>query len=251
MTMTDFVGLRRNITTEKERLERLEDNLKTKIQGTLTEIQAALQSLEKSEAEFKTLETNLNDRKKDEIDFENQKKGLLADIESLQDQITRIEVSVKDEEEMTSKLNTDISELNSKLATTQDNLRSTDALLANMKEQNKAKGKEKDEVSARMDTRLADAQKELAALENEKLNDTKVSPVVDFLLKEVRIDIPEVEILSVLAYRNQAMGLDELKKAVSKTPPVIILKVIRNLDSKGIIKYDERLDTIEITANMV
>jgi len=47
------------------------------------------------------------------------------------------------------------------------------------------------------------------------------------------------------------MGIDELKKAVSKTPPVIILKVLRNLDSKGIIKYNEGLDTIEIIAPLV
>ncbi|MHA1221155.1 MAG: hypothetical protein ACTSQB_05430, partial [Candidatus Heimdallarchaeota archaeon] len=207
--------------------------------------------LEKAEAEFKTLETNLNDRRKDEIDFENQKKGLLTDIESLQEQINRIGVSTKDEDDKIAILESEISQLTKKLVDTQDELRSTEALLANVKEKTVAKEQERAEVSGRMDNKLAEAQKEITILENERTNDSKVSPILDFLLKEVRIDIPEVEILSVLAYRNQAMGLDELKKAVSKTPPVIILKVIRNLDSKGIVKYDERLDTIEIIANMV
>ncbi|MHA1220708.1 MAG: hypothetical protein ACTSQB_03135, partial [Candidatus Heimdallarchaeota archaeon] len=121
--MTDFVGIRRNLTTEKERLERLEQNLNQKLQGTLTEIKAALEKLEKAEAEFKTLETNLNDRRKDEIDFENQKKGLLTDIESLQEQINRIGVSTKDEDDKIAILESEISQLTKKLVDTQDELR--------------------------------------------------------------------------------------------------------------------------------
>jgi len=102
-----------------------------------------------------------------------------------------------------------------------------------------------------MDNQINQSQQQLTELIKEEEQDIKVSPIIDFLLKEVRIDIPEVDILATLAYRKQAIGLDELKKSVSKTPPVIILKALRNLDSKGVVKFDERLDTIEIIVNLV
>ncbi|HUT79686.1 MAG TPA: hypothetical protein VMZ29_00670 [Candidatus Bathyarchaeia archaeon] len=249
--MTDFVSIKRNLLTEKDRLERLEQIIKQKLLVTNQEIANALANLESSERNINDLETKLNERKNDEINYENQKKDLIGNIDSLQDQINRINLSTKDEEDRNSKLANEITNIQNNLANKINILSSTEAHLVDVKEKNRAKEKEKSEITSRMNNRLSEAHNMLTVLEEEKTKDTRVNPIIDFLLKEVRIDIPEVEILSVLAYRNQAMGLEELKKAVSKTPPVIILKVIRNLDNKGIIKYDERLDTIEIIANMV
>ncbi|MBN1328089.1 MAG: hypothetical protein JXA54_01335 [Candidatus Heimdallarchaeota archaeon] len=249
--MTDFVSIKRNLLTEKDRLERLEQIIKQKVQGTSQEITNALANLENSENNIRVLESKLNDRKNDEIALENQKKGLKGDIDSLQEQTNRINLAISEEENKNSKLTTEINNIQNDLSNKINLLSSTEAQLADVKSKNITKQKEKSDITTRMTHLISEAQNMLTSLEEEKTKDTRVNPIIDFLLKEVRIDIPEVEILSVLAYRNQAMGLEELKKAVSKTPPVIILKVIRNLDSKGIIKYDERLDTIEITANMV
>ena len=137
------------------------------------------------------------------------------------------------------------------MQTTLTELNNTEAKLTETKTNFKNKAQEKEDTRTRMDARIADSQKVIDDLKLQEEKEVKISPILDFLLKEVRIDIPEVEILSTLAYRKQAIGLEELKNAVSKTPPVIILKVLRNLDSKGIIKYNEGLDTIEIIAPLV
>jgi chromosome segregation ATPase len=249
--MTDFVNLRRNIMTEKERLEKLHESNKVKLSAIISELTTALDFLSKSEIQLKELENKLNERKKDEIAYQEEKKGLLNDIESLKEQIERLNVSINDENEKISKLETENSQLDNDLASKQQDLSSTQHQLEEIKRNNQAQTQEKIEINARMENRIAEANKVLQDLEAEKKQDMQVNPIIDFLLKEVRIDIPEVEILSTLAYRNQAMGLEELKQAVSKTPPVVILKVVRSLDSKGIIKYDERLDTIEIIANLI
>jgi chromosome segregation ATPase len=237
--------------SEKERLEKLEENTKTKVFSVLKDLDNALENLSKTEIQFKELESNLNDRKKDEIEYQNEKKNLFSNIESLKEQIDRINVSIKDENEKIARTESEFNQLGNELAAKQNDLTKTHHQLEEVKNNNKSKMKEKEEINARMEHRVNEARKVIQELEVEKTRDMQVNPIIDFLLKEVRIDIPEVEILSTLAYRNQAMGLEELKQAVSKTPPVIILKVIRNLDSKGIIKYDERLDTIEIIANLI
>ncbi|NHJ05342.1 MAG: hypothetical protein EAX90_10995 [Candidatus Heimdallarchaeota archaeon] len=249
--MTDFVSLKRNITTEKERIEKLEQSLKQKLSTSINEINEALSFLEKTERIFQQLDTNLNERKRDEIQFNNEKKELLNNIDSLKENIERINLTIREEEEKIRKLSEEQMNLEKQLNSTKIELSSTEALSTKKKEDIQIKIQEKQDTKTRMEQKILQAQKSLEILQQEEDQDIQVSPILDFLLKEVRIDIPEVEILSVLAYRNQAIGIEELKKAVSKTPPVIILKVIRNLDSKGIIKYDERLDTIEITANLV
>ncbi|MCG3252915.1 MAG: hypothetical protein KAX09_03635 [Candidatus Heimdallarchaeota archaeon] len=249
--MTDFVNIRRNIIAEKERLERLATSSNQKIADTIKELQNAVEFLDKTEATFKEMSQNLADRKRDEINCKDQRKELLSNIESLKENIERVQISIKDEEEKNDSHEKDISQLSADLSNTQNELSSIQHKITNLKENNDLKTQEKTDVTARMENQLAEAQRVLIILSEEKEKEVQLSPILDFLLKEVRIDIPEVEILSVLAYRNQAMGLDELKQAVSKTPPVIILKVIRSLDSKGVIKYDERLDTIELTTNLV
>ena len=249
--MTDFVSLKRNLIAEKERLEHLNTNLKQKFEGIVKEIASAIDYLDKTEEHFKKLEKNLTNRKNDELQLEEEKKGLLQEIESLKEQIERINLSINDEDEKIRKLTEETEQLAKTLDNKKSELSSLEQQIQTIKDSTKTKLQEKEEVKNRMNNRIQDAQKILQQLLEEKEQDTKISPVLDFLLKEVRIDIPEVDILATLAYRNQAMGLEELKKAVSKTPPVIILKAIRNLDSKGIVKYDERLDTIEITANLV
>ncbi len=249
--MTDFVNLRRNIITEKERLEKLVVSSNQKTADVIKELQNAIDFLAKTEAAFEVMAENLAERKKDEINYKDKKKELFSSIESLKENIERVNLSIKDEEDKISVLEKELSQLTSDLNYTQNELSSTQHKITNMKETNTQKSQEKNDVTARMENRLIETQKVLANLATEKEKEVQLSPVLDFLLKEVRIDIPEVEILSVLAYRNQAMGLEELKNAVSKTPPVIILKVIRSLDSKGILKYDERLDTIELTAHLV
>lgn len=249
--MTDFVSIRRNIIAEKERLERLATSSNQKIADTIKELQNAVEFLDKTEATFKEMSQNLADRKRDEINYKDQKKELLSSIESLKVNIERMRISIKDEEEKNDSYEKEISQLSTELSNTQNELSSTQHKITNTKENNALKTQEKTDVTARMENQLAEAQRILTNLSEEKEKEIQLSPILDFLLKEVRIDIPEVEIMSVLAYRNQAMGLDELKQAVSKTPPVIILKVIRSLDSKGVIKYDERLDTIELTVNLI
>lgn len=249
--MTDFVSIRRNIIAEKERLERLATSSNQKIADTIKELQNAVEFLDKTEATFKEMSQNLADRKRDEINYKDQKKEMLSNIESLKENIERMRISIKDEEEKNDSYEKEISQLSTELSNTQNELSSTQHKITNTKENNALKTQEKTDVTARMENQLAEAQRILTNLSEEKEKEIQLSPILDFLLKEVRIDIPEVEIMSVLAYRNQAMGLDELKQAVSKTPPVIILKVIRSLDSKGVIKYDERLDTIELTVNLI
>ncbi|NHJ47628.1 MAG: hypothetical protein FK733_07560 [Asgard group archaeon] len=249
--MTDFVSLKRNIMGEKERLEKSIDSNKTKITSAITELSQALDFLSKTEVHLGNLESNLNDRKKDEIENQNVKKTLHSNIESLKEQIDRLNVSVTDEEERIRILESEVNQLTIDLTNKQKDLTSTQHQLTEVKNNNTAKTQEKSEINARMDNRIQEASVVLQELEVEKTKDMQVNPIIDFLLKEVRIDIPEVEILSTLAYRNQAMGIDELKQVVSKTPPVVVLKVVRSLDSKGIVKYDERLDTIEIIANLV
>lgn len=249
--MTDFVSIRRNIIAEKERLERLATSSNQKIADTIKELQNAVEFLDKTEATFKEMSQNLADRKRDEINYKDQKKELLSNIESLKENIERMRISIKDEEEKNDSYEKEISQLSTELSNTQNELSSTQHKITNTKENNALKTQEKTDVTARMENQLAEAQRILTNLSEEKEKEIQLSPILDFLLKEVRIDIPEVEIMSVLAYRNQAIGLDELKQAVSKTPPVIILKVIRSLDSKGVIKYDERLDTIELTVNLI
>lgn len=249
--MTDFVNIRRNIIAEKERLERLATSSNQKIADTVNELQNAVEFLDKTEATFKEMSQNLADRKRDEINSKDQRKELLSNIDTLKENIERARISIKDEEEKNDSHEKEISQLSIDLSNTQNELSSTQHKITNIKENNALKTQEKTDVTARLENQLTEAQRILTNLSEEKEKEVQLSPILDFLLKEVRIDIPEVEILSVLAYRNQAMGLDELKQAVSKTPPVIILKVIRSLDSKGVIKYDERLDTIELTANLV
>ncbi|MCK5046929.1 MAG: hypothetical protein KAJ76_04475 [Candidatus Heimdallarchaeota archaeon] len=249
--MTDFVNIRRNIIAEKERLERLATSSNQKIADTIKELQNAVEFLDKTEATFKDMSQNLADRKRDEINYKDKKKELLSNIETLKENIERVRISINDEKEKNDSNEKEITQLSTDLNNTQNELSSTQYKITNIKENNALKTQERTDVTARMENQVTEAQRILTTLSEEKEKEVQLSPILDFLLKEVRIDIPEVEILSVLAYRNQAMGLDELKQAVSKTPPVIILKVIRSLDSKGVIKYDERLDTIELTANLV
>ena len=249
--MTDFVSIRRSLDSEKERLEKLKINLTEKLTNTKKEIDSALAFLEKTEQNFSKLENDLNDRKREEIALQNEKKELLNNIESLKENIQRIELSIKDENEKINKLEQELNQLENELNTTNSEITKSEGAITVLKESITKKTSDLSSTRTRMETNIQEAQNTLDDLTKQEQQDVQVSPVLDFLLKEVRIDIPEVEILSILAYRNQAMGMDELKQAVSKTPPVIILKAIRNLDSKGIIKYDERLDTIEITANLV
>ncbi|MHA1187823.1 MAG: hypothetical protein ACTSSK_13290, partial [Candidatus Heimdallarchaeota archaeon] len=211
--MTDFVNIRRNIIAEKERLERLATSSNQKIAETIKELQNAVEFLDKTETTFKEMSQNLADRKRDEINYKDQRKELLSNIESLKENIERVRISIKDEEEKSDSLDKESSQLSSDLSNTQSELSSTQHKIANIKENNALKTQEKTDVTARMENQIAEAQRVLTNLSEEKEKEVQLSPILDFLLKEVRIDIPEVEILSVLAYRNQAMGLDELKQA--------------------------------------
>lgn len=249
--MADLVSLKRSILTEKERLEKLDQIIHQKIEATLQEIKEALSYLEKAEQNSQNLEKNLNDRKRDEIQLQNEKKGLLNDIGSLKEQTERIKLNLTEEQEKSSKLTLEMEQLEKNLNNLKKELSSTESQIVLLKENIRAKTTEKETTLDRMNNQIVQAQQKLDDIQREEDQDVQVSPILDFLLKEVRIDIPEVDILSTLAYRKQAIGLDELKKSVSKTPPVIILKALRNLDSKGIVKFDERLDTIEITVNLV
>jgi len=249
--MTDFVGLRRNLLAEKERIELLEKSINQKLSSTKSELQNALEFLAKTEASFQNKENNLNERKRDELQLQTEKKELLGNIESLKENIQRVQGSVNDEQEKIKNLDTELSGLGKELQSVLHEFSTNETALAETKSNFKAKAQEKEDTRTRMDARIADSRKIIDELQQKEDKEVQISPILDFLLKEVRIDIPEVEILSTLAYRKQAMGIDELKKAVSKTPPVIILKVLRNLDSKGIIKYNEGLDTIEIIAPLV
>ena len=249
--MTDFVGLRRNLLAEKERIELLEQSINQKLSSTKSELQGALDFLAKTETSFQNMENTLNERKKDEIQLQSEKKELLGNIDSLNENIQRLQGSVKDEQDKIQKLDAELSDLGRELQSVMHDLNSNETQLAETKSNFTTKAQEKEDTRTRMDARIAESQKVIDELQSKEDQEVQISPILDFLLKEVRIDIPEVEILSTLAYRKQAMGIDELKKAVSKTPPVIILKVLRNLDSKGIIKYNEGLDTIEIIAPLV
>ncbi|MHA1156778.1 MAG: hypothetical protein ACTSQK_11790 [Candidatus Heimdallarchaeota archaeon] len=249
--MTDLVSLKRSILTEKERLEKLDQNFHQKIESTLQEIKEALSYLEKAEQNFQDLENNLNDRKRDEIQLQNEKKDLLGDINSLKEQVERIKLNITEEQEKSGKLTQEMEQLGKTLNDLKTDLSSTESQIILLKENNQAKTTENENTRSRMNNQIIQAQQKLDEIQREEEQEVQVSPILDFLLKEVRIDIPEVDILSTLAYRKQAIGLDELKKSVSKTPPVIILKALRNLDSKSIVKFDERLDTIEIIVNLV
>ncbi len=249
--MTDLVSLKRSILTEKERLEKLDQIFHQKIESTLQEIKEALSYLEKAEQNFQDLENNLNDRKRDEIQLQNEKKDLLGDINSLKEQVERIKLNITEEQEKSGKLTQEMEQLDKTLNDLKTDLSSTENQIILLKENNQAKTTENENTRSRMNNQIIQAQQKLDEIQREEDQEVQVSPILDFLLKEVRIDIPEVDILSTLAYRKQAIGLDELKKSVSKTPPVIILKALRNLDSKSIVKFDERLDTIEIIVNLV
>jgi len=249
--MTDLVSLKRSILTEKERLEKLDQNFHQKIESTLQEIKEALSYLEKAEQNFQDLENNLNDRKRDEIQLQNEKKNLLGEINSLKEQVERIKLNITEEQEKSGKLTQEMEQLGKTLNDLKTDLSSTESQIILLKENNQAKTTENENTRSRMNNQIIQAQQKLDEIQREEEQEVQVSPILDFLLKEVRIDIPEVDILSTLAYRKQAIGLDELKKSVSKTPPVIILKALRNLDSKSIVKFDERLDTIEIIVNLV
>ncbi len=249
--MTDLVSLKRSILTEKERLEKLDQIIHQKIEATLLEINEALSYLEKAEQNAHNLENNLNNRKRDEIQLQNEKKDLLSDINSFKEQTERTKLSITDEQEKSNKLTLEMEQLDKNHNELKNELSSTESQIVLLKENIKAKTSEKEITQTRMNKQIVKAQEQLDEILREEEQNVQVSPILDFLLKEVRIDIPEVDILSTLAYRKQAIGLDELKKSVSKTPPVIILKALRNLDSKSIVKFDERLDTIEITVNLV
>ncbi|MHA1185645.1 MAG: hypothetical protein ACTSSK_02040 [Candidatus Heimdallarchaeota archaeon] len=95
--MTDFVGLRRNLLAEKERIELIEQSINQKLSSTKSELQAALDFLAKTETSFQNMENTLNDRKKDEIQLQSEKKELLGNIDSLNENIQRLQGSVKDE----------------------------------------------------------------------------------------------------------------------------------------------------------
>ncbi len=249
--MTDLVSLKRSILTEKERLEKLDQNIHQKIEATLLEIKEALSHLEKAEQNAQNLEKNLNDHKRDEIQLQNEKKSLLSDINTLNEQTERAKLNISEEQEKSNKLTLEMEQIEKNLNKLKTELSSTENQIILLKENIKAKTSEKEVTQNRMNNQIVQIQQQLDEIKKEEEQNVQVSPILDFLLKEVRIDIPEVDILSTLAYRKQAMGLDELKKSVSKTPPVIILKALRNLDNKGIVKFDERLDTIEITVNLI
>ena len=249
--MADLVSLKSKITTEKERLEKLDQSVHQKLETINREINEALSFLEKTAQHFQELEDNLNNRKRDEIQLQNEKKELLSNIESLKEQIERIKINITDEQDKSKKLQDELDQLNKNLDSITKELSSTEHQISLAKETISKKTSEKEDTKNRMDNQINQSQQQLTELIKEEEQDIKVSPIIDFLLKEVRIDIPEVDILATLAYRKQAIGLDELKKSVSKTPPVIILKALRNLDSKGVVKFDERLDTIEIIVNLV
>ena len=106
--MTDLVSLKRSILTEKERLEKLDQIFHQKIESTLQEIKEALSYLEKAEQNFQNLENNLNDRKRDEIQLQNEKKDLLGDINSLKEQIERIKLNITEEQEKSGKFTQEI-----------------------------------------------------------------------------------------------------------------------------------------------
>ena len=249
--MTDLMTLKRNISIEKDKIEKIEQNLNLKILEIKKEINNALDFLDKSDADFKKFSENIIERKNEESKLQKQKKELLNDIDSLKENIQRINLTIKDESDKILKLNSETNQLINDLRIKQEEIVKYEKLISDLKQSNKMKSKEKEDITTNALRKINDAQKNITELENEKTKDTQISPILDFLLKEVRIDVPEVEVLSTLAYRKQAIGLNDLKKSLSKTPPVIILKVLRNLDSKGIIKFDERLDTIEIIAKLV
>ncbi|MCE7746606.1 MAG: hypothetical protein GPJ52_15875, partial [Candidatus Heimdallarchaeota archaeon] len=148
--MTDFVNIRRNIIAEKERLERLATSSNQKIADTIKELQNAVEFLDKTEATFKEMSQNLADRKRDEINYKDQRKELLSNIESLKENIERVRISIKDEEEKN------------------DELSSIQHKITNLKETNDLKTQEKTDVTARMENQLAEAQRVLIILSEEK-----------------------------------------------------------------------------------
>lgn len=249
--MADIVHIKRSILTEKERLEKLDQIIHQKLKSTRQEIKQALSYLDKAEQNFLKLGNTLNDCKRNEIQLQTEKKDFLSNIDSVKEQIERIRLNITEEEKKSSTLTLEIEQLDKNLNDLKKELSSTEGQIVLLKENIKAKTTEKEDTRTRMNNQIVKAQQQLDDIQREEDQEVQVSPILDFLLKEVRIDIPEVDILSTLAYRKQAIGLEELKKSVSKTPPVIILKALRSLDSKSIVKFDERLDTIEIIVNLI
>ncbi|MEA2070505.1 MAG: hypothetical protein U9O98_04365 [Asgard group archaeon] len=249
--MTDFVNIRRSLKSEKERIDRLDKIMGQKLSEMENELSNALSAVDEAEIKLNDLENQIKTLKRQELDYENKKAELERKIESLEENIDRLKRSINDENNKIETLKADINDLQVKINQKEQQLTNTKQIIEETKNNIDTKRQEKTGLKMQNEQEIAEAQKELEKLKKEEQKDIQVSPILDFLLKEVRIDIPEVEILSALAYHNKAIGIEDLKKAVKNTPPVIVLKAIRNLDSKGIIKYDERLDTIEITAPLV
>lgn len=249
--MVDFVSIKTGLNSTKERIEKLEKDSQQKLTDLLKQHTDALNYLEQTEKSFGKLSDDLHELKKKKNSLEDEKKQLLADIDSLSTNIERTNISINEETNKIDQLESELATKKDELEETKSQLEETKKNISETKETIDKKSEEKANITDNKEKQLAEIKQTISELEEEEAENVQVSPVLDFLLKEVRTDIPEADILSTLAYRKHAIGLDDLKQSVAKTQPVIILKVVRKLDSLGIINYNEELDTIELAVDLL
>jgi chromosome segregation ATPase len=249
--MTDYITLRQKIANEKTQAGQIANRVKEKVTDIEQQLTRALEYLDSSHETAKEEELKLNNIQQQNVEKENQINQLKTEIKSLEESIEQITTERKTEEEKITEGKKQIETTKTELERKSEELKKVKQEIEHTKEAIQAKEnqiKNQEQINEREEQK---AKKLIEELEKEEQKTVNVSPVLDYLLKNVRIDIPEVDILSTLAYRNKEIGLDDLKKSVANTQPVIILKVLRKLDSLGIVEYNERLDTIKLAVELV
>ncbi|MHA1167300.1 MAG: hypothetical protein ACTSRU_05720 [Candidatus Hodarchaeales archaeon] len=173
--------------------------------------------------EIRQLEEGIASNEKTKSSLEESVSKNISAIESLKSTIEKQKEEINQSTNRINELNASIKSLEEKASTLKSNIEKTK--------------KEIDSIKTEGDKKIEEMLEENRTHEEEIKQLKKENSVLDFLIEESSVEIPEVDVLTaIIASKTGKISVDSLKQEMG-LPPITVKMTVQKLDAKGIITF--------------
>ncbi len=198
---------------------------------------------------FKKAEENQKELRATIQQLESQSSSLIMHVQKLETETSVTEKNISDQQGIQNQLNETINRINTEISTlkeTKETLQKDINLLESKIIQSEADLKEKQETKnnllKNLDSEVDQLKSEVSQLKTDHNNLMNNFSGLSFLLSSGLLEIPEVEILSIIA-ENRPVEQEQLKSMVKSVSPVLVSRTITKLEADGkILNNNGKLD---------
>ncbi|MHA2294922.1 MAG: hypothetical protein ACXAEU_10465 [Candidatus Hodarchaeales archaeon] len=202
---------------------------------------------------FKGATSNITQRQDQVKQQEQEKEQLKNDIKSTDNNIRDLEnynaemirivdklsVTVEGQKESSTQEKNRVGELEGSIKNKQEEVVSLESDITDLKE-------EINSIKLQGDKTLADILDEISTLDGAIKQLRKENAVLDFLIEESSVEIPEVDILTAVISAESSVSIDSIKRDLG-VAPVTVNRTIQKLEAKGIITFS----TVDSSINLI